>query len=412
MTIWIEKYNRELENHINDIIEDLSEDSEFNKQTRLVRYYSGVYPEFFKDYKVCSYFNCLMPKEKLQAYFSDWGSFQLNQPTYVCKKIAHRVIFFDDINKQYFHNNNSVVLELEENGKRTKYLTHYNYAKDLKDKQELFYDKMKSKYTNYEFDYPAFSNTYKGSPRFWKLPEKQEVYGIELELRFKSYPHKLDFAQSIKNSMRPWICEKDGSLDDGSPEGPSLELIGPPLSLDELKGSVDNIGELLTEHKASKPNNTYALHITTNINNAKNPILAGARFMAIINDEKYRDFWTKAAGRPDSYNPNTGKSYAQWLKVGKNIQDLMSPSFWNPRWAQKPIDHYYATFLRKGGTSIETRIFKSSITPSLIKNRISLIAYLWRFAKSNESMDNWIDYISCQNKFLTSYLKKNQMIPA
>ena len=412
MTTWIEKTKQEVLDYLDEIIESLADDSEYSKKVKTIRYYAATYPELFNDYKHCDYFSCLMPKKYLQEYFADWVAFKLNKPSYVYKKIAFRIIFFDDINKQYFHNSNSVIVELEENGTKNKYVTNYQYAKELKDKQELFYDKMNGKYTNYQFDYPAFSNTYKGSPRFWKLPEKQEVFGIELELRFKSYQHKLDFAKAIKDNMRPWICEKDGSLDDGSPEGPSLELVGPPLSLHELKKSVDDIGTLLTEFKASKPNNTYALHITTNIKNASNPILAGARFMAVINDQKYRDFWIKAAGRPDSYNPHTGKSYAQWLRVGKNIQELMSPDLWNPRWAQKPIDHYYATFLRKGGSSIETRIFKSSITPSLIKNRISLIAYLWKFAKSKDSIDSWIEYISSQDKALTSYLKKNQMIPA
>lgn len=414
MTIWIEKYNKDLVAYLKKLLQNTEDKKGFQKVISLVRYYQNVYPDAFKDFKLCTYFGILFPEELLIEYYTSWENYKSKYKSFIHKSFIDRHVFFDKIHNVYMNSEELGRLELKDNnGEFRKYITNIHYLKELKEKQELFYDKMNQVYKNYEFDYAAFSHTYKGSPRFWKNPEKEEVFGIELELKFKNYESKIGFAESIKKQMKPWICEKDGSLDEGSPDGPSLELIGPPLSFEALKDSVNKISCLLDEFNCRKPTNTYALHITTNINNAKNPILAGARFMAIVNDHKYRDFWIKAAGRIDSYNPVTGKSYAQWLKVDDDdINKLMNPIFWNLKWAQKPIDHYYATFLRKGGNSIETRIFKSANTPSLIINRISLIAYLWRFSKSNEKLSNWLDYISNQSKSLTSYLRKNQMIPS
>lgn len=403
MTIWIEKFKKELEDHLAFLWRKATYSStDFSIYQNTLRHYTKAFPSAFSGWRRCSIFGDFVPPSEMMEYYLSWECFIDGRSTYAAKVYDGLYIGRDAINNIPIALTNLVQVSLQDGG--IKY-TCKTFARDKVGKEEWILDKKDKVYKDYMFDYDAFSKTYKGSPRFWKNPKTEECYGIELELKFASYDHKLAFAQDIKDKHKPWICEKDGSLDNGSPNGPSLELIGPPLSLQRLNDDIGNICELMKKHEVQPLSKHYALHITTNINNAGNPTLAGARYIALINHPEYRNFWIQAAGRKDSYNVNTGKSYAAWMDIPDNITDLMSNNLWVPRWSSHPVDHYYATFLRKGAKGIETRIFKSQNKESTINYILLLNKLAWNFAKSDVPIECWITFISSQDRNLTKFLQ-------
>lgn len=411
MTIWIENLKKSIENHLVSLWQDV-ETKNLNaiNYHKVFKHYQALFPSMFEEWNRCTISGYYIPPSEAIECFASWNSYTNDEKIYVAKFCKGIYICYDEINRIWILKDNLVAVSLKEGEETNLMCTCVTYARNKVANEEWILDKKDKRYKNYMFDYDAFSHSYKGSPRFWKNPKTEECYGIELELKFASYDHKIHFANAIKANHKPWICEKDGSLDNGSPNGPSLELIGPPLPLDKLNEDIENICQLLKEHNVRSLSKNYALHITTNINNASDPVLAGARYMALINHPHYRDFWIKVAGRQDSFNPNTGKNYAAWMNIPNNIIDFMSNDLWVPRWSSKPVDHYYATFLRKGANGIETRIFKSQSKPAILKNILLLNKLAWDFAKSDVPIECWITFISSQDRILTKFLQSKKCI--
>jgi hypothetical protein len=394
-SIWIEQLKDSIREDAIKILNNVN--SRFSAQVRMYRdfysKYEARFPDVFADWKYCIRSCVKMPEQYTFECYTSYHDFKSG----ALPRYAHRTFCgnfrLDNFNQAFFPVEDCVAVFLD-SPNSPMLCTHVRYAQSKKEQGEWFYDKMNKHYTNYEFDYPAFSESYKGSPRFWKAPKTEECYGIELELLFPSFENKINFANGIKKYYKPWVCEKDGSLDGGSPVGPSLELIGPPLGIYELFDALDGIYKLIATHGGLEPLKNYALHITTNIQNSTVPEIHGARYMAIVNSVNHRHFWTKIAKRNNPYNRETGKYYANWLDFNDNdISQLMCRETWNYRWAEKPIDHYYATFLRKGGKSIETRIFKSSNDLNWVKAVLWLNYITWNYAKNDEPIELFLPFI-------------------
>lgn len=255
------------------------------------------------------------------------------------------------------------------------------YAQE-KLKNEWWYSKASGQYSNFEFDYPPFNNKYKGSPRFWRDPDNRECYGHELELKFASFEHKLLFADAIKLNYKPCITEKDGSLDQGLVDGPSLELITPPLSYEDSISKIGSILQIAKYYSVQEANNGYAWHVTVNLLNSENYQLSGMRMLSLFNDKNLRIFWQQIARRPSEANPITGRNYCKF-----EDKPTMSHKVWRPRWEAHPIDHYYATFLRKCGHALEIRLLKSTNDINVFTSTLELIRGAWMWAKGSDKLN-------------------------
>lgn len=273
------------------------------------------------------------------------------------------------------------LLFLKENGEVVKKIVNKEYAK-LRCKNDWWYDKLNEVYTNFQFDYPSYT-MYKKAPRFWRHPGDKEAYGHEFEIKFPSYDEKILFANEIKDKFRPCICEKDGSLDLGNADGPSLELITPPLGYDASHSLVSELFDLAKKYKARIPSDGYAWHVTLNLRDASNYITAGARFMYLVNHPSLRQFWEGIARRKSKVNARTGRNYCQYIDLGLEGMDLR---YWGSLWAERPVNHYWATFLRQTGDAIELRICKSTLDFSVFSHTMSVIRKTWELAKSSEEI--------------------------
>lgn len=250
---------------------------------------------------------------------------------------------------------------------------------------EWWWYKKKSCYTSYKFEYLPFDG-YKKSPRFWKNPDSDlNVLGFEFEWRFNSLSDKLAFANAVYNKHRPCICEKDGSLDNGSMNGPSLEVITPPWTFDEARKNVAKLLHTARLNNITEPGDGYGLHITVN---CCSKIMID-RIIFLVNNQVLRDFWISLAGRDTSL---VEKDYAKFihydnLRRAGGIDHLS-------RWNSSPVDHFYATFLRKN-SSIELRFFKSSIDISRIESILKIVKRLVFFCKYSSNTyfsENWTHF--------------------
>lgn len=333
----------------------------------------------------------LVPKSCANEVYASYADFESNNKTYTIKNYIP--IWIDSINNvKFIDGENKRAIFINKDGE--KFYVHNKYAQS-KIGDGWFFDQKNLVYTDVLPDYPAFNSKYKGSPRNWKVPNKEEVFGHEWELKFPSYGRKIDFAEEIKDSWKPCICEKDGSLDGGSPDGPSLELITPPWSYDESINNLLQLSDLARYygglgHMAGVG---YAWHITVNINNAENPILAGSRFCCLINDPKLNKFWRSMSRRANTYNVEKDKDYAKFENL--TVENALSKERWAARWQKDYPDHYYATFYRKGGHSIELRIIRSTLNKHTIQGTLEVVRTAWLFSKTDIEITprNWYNWL-------------------
>lgn len=291
------------------------------------------------------------------------------------------VPFFSDLSHYYYKNSN--------NQTEMAYInTTYGIERA---KTDIWYDKRNRTFYGFKYEYPVYTG-YKRAPRFWRDPGATDSFGFEFELKFPSYEHKISFATEIYAKHKPCICEKDGSLDGGIEDGPSLELITPPLSYQDSLQLGGDLLNLVNKYKGEVPNDWYAWHITINLMGADDPTQAGERFMRIINLRSLRDFWQKVARRKSEINPETGKNYCKF----EQRSVMMDIEVWRDRWAERPINHYWATYLRTNGRSIELRICKSVVDFNEFSTILDIINTTWQYAKSNTPFGNkhFISYLT------------------
>ena len=164
-------------------------------------------------------------------------------------------------------------------------------------------------------------------------------------------------------------------------------------------------GELLNlakNYNVSIPNNGYAWHITVgcnNINLAKN-------FIYLINHPKLRDFWLELAER----NPaDSHKNYAKF-ENGITFKNATNTR-WAARWATKPIDHYYAAFLRKDSYNVEIRIFKTTLDIEKIHAIVDLIVICYNLFQGKVKEFKLCELCEKvkENSSLTDFLKRNRV---
>lgn len=244
---------------------------------------------------------------------------------------------------------------------------------------EWWWWKQNRTYVNYQYEYEYY-DAYKRSPRFWKNPAIDEMkFGFEFELEFRTLNDKLRFAKAIYKHHKPCICEKDGSLDDGLMDGPSLELITPPMGYEEGLEKVNAILSLARQHFVKPPRNGYGWHITINTTG----LSMANRIIYLINHEALHPFWLHLARRDTSKAP---KDYAKFIHY-PCINDVFGINH-VVRWQSKPVDHFYAAFMRQNG-AIELRFIKSSVDFSQIESTMKIIKRLYMFCRyaSNRVFD-------------------------
>lgn len=246
--------------------------------------------------------------------------------------------------------------------------------------KKWWFDKERKIYTAYKFDYKSFSPKYKGSPRFWRQPPKGLFLGFEFEMRFRSLGDKLQLSEEIKRDFRPCICEKDGSLDDGSPDGPSMEIITHPIHYKNL----DIINLLLDrckEYGAHIPNDDYGLHTTVNMAGVE--FNAIQRFIFAINHPDLRTFFIRLAERDTSTNLSLGKKDWAQFESYDSPMDVSKHTFM-ARHSVK--DHFYAAYLRPNLVSIELRFWKSTVDFSKITTIVAVIKEIYNWSLSNDEI--------------------------
>lgn len=387
MTIWILK-------SIEDILGDYKKASSRKLFLRIHNFVSNPLLANFGWVKVTDGSfgdgEIFLPKNLIKKVYPTFNHFRFNQYTHHYKNAD--LCWYDDVNEVYFsYSEKSTTVVLNGNLKTTSLL----YAK-TKHNNGWFWDEQNYWYTDTLPDYPAYNPRYKYSPRNWSEPKNEEVFGHEWELKFPSYSQKIKFAEAVKASHKPCITEKDGSLDEGTPDGPSLELITPPWSFNESLANLTQLSKLARKYGGlgHKAGTGYAWHITLNLLSAKDPIKAGARFCCLINHPRLRKFWQLIARRQSSYNDANGKEYAKFENI--TIKDALDPPKWEHRWNKKPVDHYYATFLRKGRRAIELRILRSTLNIDTIIATMHLVKSAWIFAQTDLDIcprhwHNWIE---------------------
>lgn len=338
----------------------------------------------------------LEPNDQYRFYIS-YDHFLNNIPSYSISR--RELASYCEWNKEYIGHHTVKVFLTTPKGRVVK-----TVCRDLarcKIKTDWWYDKARDVYTDFLFDYPAYNERYKGSPRFWRQPGDREVYGHEFELKFASYGDKLAFANQIKDKYRPCITEKDGSLDGGLVDGGSLELITPPWSYEESLANLSGIFSLAQTHQVRMMNNGYAWHITVNLLNASDPVRAGNRLMTLFNDPSLRIFWQQIARRYSQINHSTGRNYCKFEDGAS-----MDKGIWMHRWGQNPIDHYYVTFLRKCGTAIEIRLLKSTVDFSVFSATLDIIRAAWLWAKGSEPLESWFSILDGLSPDTCKYIQQ------
>lgn len=366
------------------------------------KYLGGV---FSKDvmklfgFAQCEYTKVWVQQDKLKTGYITYGDYKKDLPS----QIRDDIPWQDQCLKVWFVDEQQVSVTLKGKKKMT---VARSYAKEQVDEGIWFVNPASGIYSDTLPDYDAFTAKYKGAPRPWPKPNQKTAYGHEFELKFPSYDAKIEFANEIKKNhglhksiKNGCICEHDGSLDgQGVHTGPSLELITPPWGFQESLQQLSQITEVIKRHGGRghiKDNGGlgYAWHITVNLMDAENPVLAGSKLMCLINDVALQPFWTKMARRTTSYNPANGKYYAQF-EQDINLENALSPEIWGPRW--KNNDHYYAAFYRKNQESIELRIFRSTATHSTIQATLEVVDLAWKFCKSDTPVNpfNWYVYLT------------------
>lgn len=251
-------------------------------------------------------------------------------------------------------------------------------------KTKWWYNKKEGYYTNYKFDYPAFNEKYKGSPRFWREPGLGRFFGFEFEWKFPSYERKIEFANLVKSDFKPFICEKDGSLDNGSPNGPSLELITNPLTFKQFN-KIERLFLAAKDHGCHIPNDNYGWHITINVCGFCNHQIR--RLIYAINYRPLRKFWLSLAQR------DTSKEEKDWAKFERyfSIEDVSIDTF-RARHAEK--DHFYAAYLRPSMKSVEIRFLKSIVDFSHFSITMDVMKKLYDWAKSDKPIEDYVRYYS------------------
>lgn len=325
------------------------------------------------------YSGALIPMKAEYEAYASYSDYQQNKLSY--SRIIP-IFVCDFTNAKFFSNNPTIVHLKGEDGVDREFKTTKGYAKE-RALVDWWYDRINDRYTNFTFDYPSYT-LYKRSPRFWRAPGNGvEAYGHEFEIRFPSYADKIEFSKEIKQDFRPCVCEKDGSLDSGAEDGPSLELITPPLSWDDSHKLVEKLFTLAKKYKARITSDGYAWHVTINLRDSPNFVLSGARFMYLVNHPDLREFWEKTARRKSKVNARTGKNYCEYYYCGMDGMDL---DRWRDLWRERPINHYWATFLRPCKDAIELRICKSTLDFSVFKDTMAIIRETWLLAKSEEKI--------------------------
>ncbi len=394
MTIWIK-----------NLYEELVEGYVKGKDSReLSLLHDAIYHRLIKFGLSECYFTgfCLYPKATNIFYLS-YVHFQNGLKSYALDR--RKSTAYCELSKAFFSEKLvEVSLEHPKSKKKTRRLVVLGLARQ-KLKTEWWYNK-EGYYTNHLFDYPAYNPRYKASPRFWRSPGEKEVYGHEFELKFASLDHKIGFATRIKEHFAPCITEKDGSLDDGETDGGSLELITPPWSYEESLKQVSQIFSLAQEFNPKAMNNGYAWHVTVNLANAADIDTAGLRLMQIFNYPIHRAFWQSIARRPSAINPATGRNYCKF-----EDDVTMSYRTWNKRWASTPVDHYYATFLRKCGRAIEIRLLKSTLDFQIFAATLEIVKAAWDFSKGSAPIESWLKHVTSLSSGTNEFIRKCSQSP-
>lgn len=386
MTIWVLKI-------IEDILHEYKKNPVRRMLTRIFNFVNNPRLANFGWIKVSDGSfgeNAFLPSDLVKKVYPTFAYFTNDQCSYHYSNADS--FWHDEVNDVYFgysEKSTSVILDGEEK------TTSLAYAKS-KHNNGWFWDEEKERYTNTLPDYPAYNPRYKYSPRNWPEPAKEEVYGHEWELKFPSYAQKLKFAEAVKATHKPCITEKDGSLDGGAADGPSLELITPPWSFNDSLTNLAQLARLARKNNGlgHKAGTGYAWHITLNLLSAKDPIKAGSRFCCLINHPRLRKFWQLIARRQSSYNHENDKEYARFEDM--TVEDALHIPKWEHRWAKKPVDHYYATFFRKGGKAVELRILRSTLNIDTITATMHLVRSAWLFAQTDLDIHprqwyNWLE---------------------
>lgn len=256
------------------------------------------------------------------------------------------------------------------------------------------------------FDH-GFSDHVAGHNKNFIKPDGDAV-GIEIEMNFvpiderPDWIMKLLFSKWIKENYPAWSCERDGSI-----EGPrnnltgGLELVSPPMHPDDIKRDLKPILAQAKQFggvgfKAMNRDTVFGIHITHNLYGqfSKNN---GDRFVYLVNNPIFRDFWNGASQR------STHPKFAQFCAFYDipQVKDAMR--------SQKE-NHYRATFPRGENSAIETRIFRSNLNFHAVSAMIDLVILTSRYVMDNKnSVDDPVSYATflkaSRNEILLKWIR-------
>jgi hypothetical protein len=240
-----------------------------------------------------------------------------------------------------------------------------------------------------------------------------EAFGIEIEMSFKpntgdqyiGAANKLNFANWVHDNYPNWICERDGSLEEGNKGNAGLcglELVSPPLTFDE---AITNLPIILDKArslgaKAFIPNNEFfGIHVTTNLY-GKTATKTGDKIVYLVNNKIFREFWYACAKR-NGLAINKFAPFMNDLSLGSALK------------SQSGGEHYRSVNPRGSG-ALEIRIFRSTVAFPGIHAILELVKITQDYCMNvtnNSSLDSpreFMDYIKGNmSKNLESWLTGN-----
>jgi len=236
---------------------------------------------------------------------------------------------------------------------------------------------------------------YGRGPRDWAIPEGDTI-GVEIEMLFPSLERKIQFSSWVGQNFTGWICEYDGSLEDHGEAGErGLELISPPLLIENMQDQVTKICEKAIElgGMGFQAGVFYGMHVTQSIpksvRNGPTKSMIASRYIALLNEPALRPFWQLVARRK-------GESFSMYSPF-KDIDIetcLITERGENERYA-----HRRSVFVRNNNL-LETRIFRSNLSPIQVRSNIEICSIAMQFCKSPEfSLTNL--------RFFYDFLQKN-----
>lgn len=321
-------------------------------------------------WKRCSLLNIVVPPSYLVKVFS------CGHETNISKHLVSKYTFRDFENNLYLISTDKQVHVYNEEGENL-IMSNYSTGK------HILYVAPVSRVLHIHTTFNSyFKDHTPGNGKAFNLPVGEAI-GIEIEVKFTpktkvakiipDYITKLYFSKWLHDNFPSWICERDGSLEEGH-QAPGLEMISPPMTVENLNKELEIILPKCVEmggvgFKASSNNISYGIHITQNLY-GNNKLRDGNRYIYLVNSINLRPFWQAAARRS---GPKFDKYSGFQLLDGPNYaMDTQS------------YDHYRSVYPRDN-SAVETRIFRSNLDVSAVKCMIEVCVLGMNYCKNVKS---------------------------